>query len=260
MDTRTAIITGAYGAIGKAIALGIAEAGYEVIMSGRNPGLLKQAADEVRKITGNNNIIEATSDLSLKENIVDFAQKVKSPVHILINNACTAPRQRTENKNGIEMQWAVNVMAYFHMMNDFFPHLSEANGSRIINVASYWAGGLDLKDPEFRIRRYNNDAAYRQSKQVDRMLTAHFSEKYQKYNITVNTCHPGDVKSKLSNSLGFGGSETPSQGADTPVWLALSAEVKGITGKYFEHLQPAYCSFMKNKDEVNRLFELCSKY
>ena len=63
MDIRTAIITGAYGAIGKAIALGIAEAGHKVIMSGRNPGLLKQAADEVRQKTRNNNIIEATTDL-----------------------------------------------------------------------------------------------------------------------------------------------------------------------------------------------------
>ena len=149
MDTRTAIITGAYGAIGKAIALGIAEAGYEVIMSGRNPGLLKQAADEVRKITGNNNIIEATTDLSLKENIVDFAQKVKSPVHILINNACTAPRQRTENKNGIEVQWAVNVMAYFHMMNDFLPHTSFINKINSLKnyvdlLYNYWKVGKQV--------------------------------------------------------------------------------------------------------------------
>ncbi len=49
----------------------------------------------------------------------------------------------------------------------------------VVVVASYWAGGLDLDDPEFRRRRYNNDQAYRQSKQADCMLTVAFARRLQ---------------------------------------------------------------------------------
>jgi NAD(P)-dependent dehydrogenase (short-subunit alcohol dehydrogenase family) len=95
----------------------------------------------------------------------------------------------------------------------------------VVNVASYWAGGLQLNDLEFRFRRYDNDTAYRQSKQADRMLTRAFATHFANRNVTVNSCHPGDVRSKLSGVLGFGGYETPVQGAATPLYLATSPDV-----------------------------------
>jgi len=258
---KTAIVTGAYGAIGRAIATGIAKTlEYKVIMIGRDQAMLRNAAADVRKQSGNPEIIEGLLDLSLKKNIEDFAQTISEPVHILVNNASTTPRQRLENEEGIEMQWAVNVLAYYHMIQAFTPHLAGVAGARIVNVASYWAGGMDLNDPEFKRRRYHNDTAYRQSKQADRMLTLSFAELLKDKNITVNACHPGDVNSKLSNNLGYGGHETPEQGADTPVWLALSQEVDGVTGKYFEHRHETFCGFMDDRKNVNRLFDLCGSY
>ena len=92
------------------------------------------------------------------------------------------------------------------------------------------------------------------------MLTVAFATKLAPSNITVNVCHPGDVNSVLSNSMGFGGHETPDQGADTPVWLATCPEVEGITGKYFEHRKPQLCSFCMDLDEIERLIEICRKY
>jgi NAD(P)-dependent dehydrogenase (short-subunit alcohol dehydrogenase family) len=91
-----------------------------------------------------------------------------------------------------------------------------------VNVASYWAGGLDLGDLEFKRRPYDNDQAYRQSKQADRMLSVAFAERLREHRVWVNACHPGDVRSRLSANLGFGGHETPEQGAATPVWLATA--------------------------------------
>jgi NAD(P)-dependent dehydrogenase (short-subunit alcohol dehydrogenase family) len=52
------------------------------------------------------------------------------------------------------------------------------------------------------------------------MLTVAFATRLQPYGVKVNACHPGDVNSRLSNDLGFGGQTTPDKGADTPVWLA----------------------------------------
>jgi NAD(P)-dependent dehydrogenase (short-subunit alcohol dehydrogenase family) len=258
---KTAVVTGAYGAIGRAIATGIAKTNeYKVIMIGRDPTMLRNAAADVRKQSGNPEIVEGLLDLSTKRNIEDFAQTISEPVHILVNNASTTPRQRLETEEGVEMQWAVNVLAYFCMIQALTPHLASAAGARIVNVASYWAGDLDLSDPEFKRRRYHNDTAYRQSKQADRMLTLAFAELLRDKNITVNACHPGDVNSKLSNNLGYGGHETPEQGADTPVWLALSQELDGITGKYFEHRRETSCRFMSDQANVRELFDICGRY
>jgi len=109
-------------------------------------------------------------------------------------------------------------------------------------------------------RRNDTDTAYRQSKQADRMLSVAFAGRLAEYQVTVNSCHPGDVNSALSNSMGFGGHETPDQGADTPVWLATSPDVEGITGKYYEHRKQVACGFSKDIGKVEELFKICRNY
>jgi NAD(P)-dependent dehydrogenase (short-subunit alcohol dehydrogenase family) len=165
-----------------------------------------------------------------------------------------------ENKNGIELQFATNVLGYFWMIKAFTEKLIQSAPSRIINVASYWAGGLDIDDLEFRKRYYNNDTAYRQSKQANRMLTMAFAERLEKYRVSVVSCHPGDVNSNLSNDLGFGGHETPDQGARTPVWLSTQPFHELKTGKYYEHMRMADCQFSRNKNSINQLYEICESY
>ena len=132
--------------------------------------------------------------------------------------------------------------------------------ARIVNVASYWAGGLDLNDVESKKGVYNNDDVYKNSKQANRMLTKAFAEELKDKNISVLACHPGDVRSKLSTDLGHGGWESPEQGADTPVWCAIAEELKGVTGKYYEHKSERKCRFSEDKNSVNKLYEICEGY
>jgi NAD(P)-dependent dehydrogenase (short-subunit alcohol dehydrogenase family) len=181
-------------------------------------------------------------------------------LHILINNAAASPPQRQITPEGIELQFATNVLGYFWMTVYFSDILSKSFPARIVNVASYWAGNLDITDLEFTKRAYHNHDAYRQSKQANRMLTPVFSQIYQNKGITVNACHPGDVNSALSNSLGFGGSQSPDEGAKTPVWLATSPDVNDISGKYFEDCKEVHCSFSTNLDLAKELFEICENY
>lgn len=256
---RVFIITGAYGSIGKAIARNIAnDLNNKVVLVGRNKESLEDAQKEIIQSTSNQEIQFEVVDLSRQESVKTLAERWKGPLHVLINNASTTPRQRTETPEGIEAQWATNVLGYFWMMKYMSKFMKESEDARIVNVASYWAGGLDLADPEFKNRHYNNDTAYRQSKQADRMLSVAFAEKLNPYGITVNAAHPGDVRSKLSTNLGYGGFETPDQGAETPVWLATSEDVKGLTGKYFEHLREENCRFSNDKKAVSDLVELCN--
>jgi NAD(P)-dependent dehydrogenase (short-subunit alcohol dehydrogenase family) len=130
----------------------------------------------------------------------------------------------------------------------------------VVNVASYYAGDLDLDDLEFRRRPYDNRRAYRQSKQANRMLTVAFARRLAGDGVAVNACHPGDVNSRLSNDLGFGGHESPDRGAETPVWLATTPAGQENSGKYFEHRRESRCRFGSDLEAVERLYEICLGY
>jgi len=258
---KTALITGATGTIGKAVALKIAGMqNYRIVIIARDELKAENTVRTIREETGNPHVSYLLADLSRQPEIRRIADEFRSPVHLLINLAGTTPRQRQETPESIEMQWAVNVLGYFRMIRYFLPQLREGAPSRIVNVVSYWAGNLDLNDPEFKTRSYDNDTAYRQSKQAERMLTVAFAKRLEEHNITVNACHPGDVHSNLSHDLGFGGHETPEQGAATPVWVATAPELAGVTGKYFEHLREKHCPFSGNREAIEQLYLLCSGY
>jgi retinol dehydrogenase 12 len=66
--------------------------------------------------------------------------------------------------------------------------------------------------------------------------------------------------SELSNNLGFGGSQAPNQGAETPVWLATNEIGGKVTGKYIEHMREAKCRFSSKKLEINKLFNKCLSF
>jgi NAD(P)-dependent dehydrogenase (short-subunit alcohol dehydrogenase family) len=253
-------VTGGTGAIGKAISRQLAAKSYVVVLCTRNEAKSKQTVQELRQVTGNPRISYELVDLARLKSIQELRNRWSGGLDILINNAGTTPKTRNETPEGIELQFATNVLGYFWMIRVFQDLLIESAPSRIVNVASYWAGGLDLNDLEFKRRPYSNGAAYRQSKQADRMLTAAFADRLQPYDVTVNACHPGDVNSTLSNNLGFGGHQTPDQGAETPVWLATSPEVEGVTCKYFEHKKQVHCPYVEDREAAETLFKICAQY
>ncbi len=257
----TAIVTGPTGAIGKAIARQLAaKPGFEVVLAVRNSQKAEKAVAEIKKATGNEGVRYELVDVSRRASVEAFAAGWVGPLHVLVNNAAATPRRREETPEGIELQFATNVLGYFWMVRAFSEVLGASAPSRVVNVASYWAGGLDLDDLEFKKRGYNNDAAYRQSKQANRMLTVALAERLGPRGISVNACHPGDVNSALSNDLGFGGHESPDEGAATPVWLATEPVGMEESGKYFEHRQQCVCRFVEDVDGVEALYAACAAY
>lgn len=257
---KNAIVTGATGAIGGAIALGIAAQGFNLTIVARDQTKAQHRVMEIQRATGNSRVDFVLADLSRRKEILDLAGKWQKPLNILVNNAAVTPRNRLETPEGIELQFATNVLGYFWMTQAFRSHLAAAGQSRVVDVASYWAGGLDLNDLEFTRRRYTNGAAYRQSKQANRMLVVAWAAALTKDGISINACHPGDVNSTLSNNLGFGGSQTPTQGAETPLFLATDPIGLQASGKYFEHKRAIRCRFGEDFKTVRALFDLCNSY
>jgi NAD(P)-dependent dehydrogenase (short-subunit alcohol dehydrogenase family) len=258
MGGRVALVTGATGAIGGAIAEGLAREGLRVVIASRDHKRGRDRAAHIARATGNANLTAVTVDLADRESVRSLVDAWTGDLHVLVNNAADTPRERSLTAAGIEVQWATNVLAYLWMMEGFAPVLEQSKPARIVNVASYWAGGLDLDDPQFERRPYDNDTAYRQSKQADRMLSKAMASRLPA-GITVNACHPGDVPSRLARSLGFDGHQSAEEAAATPLLLATSSELESVSGRYFEHGKETPCRFSTNTAAVDALYRECKR-
>lgn len=262
-DTQKTVvlITGATGVIGNAIARALAATpGYALVLVARDRDRAAKAVDAIHRESGNEDVGFLIADLSRRHCIQALADDWQGPLHVLVNDAGVAPRRRETTPEGIELTFATNVLAYLWMAQAFAPHLERSAPARIVNVASYWAGELDLDDLEFESRPFDNHTAYRQSKQANRMLTVALADALAGRGISVNACHPGDPASTLSRNLGFSGSQSGEDAARTPVMLARGELGAGVSGRYFEHGREARCRFGEDSDGVKRLYTICCGY
>src|SRR5262249_55791749 len=101
----------------------------------------------------------------------DEVRKKHKTLDVLVNNAGAWWADRRESKDGIELQWATNVVGPHQLTLLLLPLLEASGHGRIVNVASTAAGGLDLDDPEYKKRPYSGLKAYSATKQANRMLT-----------------------------------------------------------------------------------------
>ena len=231
-----------------------------MVLACRDEEKVKAAVREIVEATGNRKVRSELVDVSRRASIEALAARWSGPLHVLVNNAAITPKRRQETPEGIDLQFATNVLGYFWMIEAFTPILRECAPARIVNVASAWSGELDLADLEFTRRPYSNQKVYRQSKQAGRMLTVAFAERLHPLGITVNACHPAEVSSPLSRNLGFALSQSPDEGARTPVWLATAPTGGQETGKYFERCREVRCRFATDRAAIEALVEACRRY
>ena len=253
MRGKTCVITGANTGIGKAAATVLAALGAHIVMVCRNRERGEAARVEIERAAqkgGAGGGAELRiADLSVQAEVRTVAQSILDAhprVDVLINNAGVALKQREVTVDGIERTFAVNYLAYFMLSNLLLPSLLGAAPSRIINVASaaHEGGKLDFGNLQGE-RSYRNVPMYAASKLEDVMFTYALARRLDGKGITVNSLHPGVVATEIwrqvpiLNMLSSWFMLSPEKGARTTVYLAASAEVAGVTGKYFAKCEPA---------------------
>jgi retinol dehydrogenase 14 len=195
-------------------------------------------------------------DLSSQASIRSAASEILAAhqrLHVLINNAGVLLRTREVSVDGIEMQFAVNHLAYFLLTNLLLDGLKAGAPSRIVNVSSgaHQGGRIDFDDLQSQ-RRYDPIRVYSMTKLANLLFTHELALRLEGTGVTVNAVHPGVIATRLlANYLdlpvvggvvssAFGGK--PERGAETPIHLAASPEVAGITGGYFVNRQESRSS------------------
>jgi retinol dehydrogenase-12 len=219
------LVTGSSDGIGKETAVLLAREGARVIVHGRTGA---RAAEAAQGIAGAESWI---CDFASLDSVRSAAAKLPPGIDVLINNAGVYLQARQLTKDGYEATFQINHLAPFLLTNLLLPSMSE--GSRIVNVSSQVHSGAEIAwDDLMGERGYSGYGAYGQSKLANLLFTRELARRQKK--ATVNALHPGVIGTKLLRG-GFGamGGGSLAQGAETPVYLALSKEVEGVTGKYF---------------------------
>lgn len=263
MRGKTCVITGANTGIGKAAAAALAALGAYVVMVCRNRERGEAARAEIERAARKGGAGGGTelriADLSVQADIRTVAKAIIDAhprVDVLINNAGVALKQREVTIDGIERTFAVNYLAYFMLSNLLLPALLAATPSRIINVASgaHAGGRLDFANLQGE-RLYRNYAMYAASKLEDVMFTYALARRLDGKGISVNSLHPGVVATEIWRQvpildlLSRWFMLSPEKGARTTVYLAASAEVADVTGKYFVKCEPAKTTLL-SRDEA----------
>jgi retinol dehydrogenase-12/retinol dehydrogenase-13 len=270
LEGKRVIITGPTSGIGKEIAMGLGARGAELVLACRDMQAGHETAGEITQRTGAKAIGVMHLDASSQSSIREFARGYRERyprLDILVNNAGLNRSTRQTRADGIELTFATNVLGYFLLTRELF-HLLEASApARIVNVASTFAGELDLDDLQFERRPYEGSKAYAQSKACNRLFTWELARRLQGSRVTANAMAPGlvpdtglyrDSPEAVRAMLKRRGGRTPAQGADTAVWLAASPQVEGSTDKFFQDREEIPCEFRNVGDEA-RLWSICEK-
>ena len=105
------------GTIGEAIARRIAQdLKYEVILVCRNAAKAERACSNISSVNGNTRVRYEVVDLSRRSSIQSLGERWLGPLHVLVNNAADTPRDRQMTTDGLEVQFATNIMGYFWMI------------------------------------------------------------------------------------------------------------------------------------------------
>ncbi|MDX2129407.1 MAG: SDR family NAD(P)-dependent oxidoreductase [Chloroherpetonaceae bacterium] len=248
------IVTGANSGIGFETAKALAKDERTLFLICRTEEKANIAAEKIKAaLQGelNADILGFACDFSSQKQIRALAEKIKSKaesVSILVNNAGAIFPNRELTEDGLEKTFAVNHLGYFLLTLLLERELKQLERSRVVSVASEASrvGVLEFEDLSLE-KSFSSIRAYGQSKLMNILFAFALARKWKENGVTSTVMHPGGVNTGFGEGdFGLVGSlfklakpffRTPEKGAETVIWLAKSAEVEGISGKYFQDLK-----------------------
>jgi len=248
MTRPVILVTGSTDGIGKATAIELASQGAEVILHGRKVGKGHTVQRELEEKTGGEKPDLVIADFSDWDQILHMALDISerySRLDVLINNAGTYEKVRRVTADGVEMTFAVNYLAPFLLTHSLLPLLKKSAPSRIISVASSAHEDVDRFDWDNLQGEHAYDAwnVYALSKFADITFTYTLARNTEGTGVTANCLHPGVVNTKMLRSAFPKMSGIPPEhGALTSVHLAVSPDVAGVSGQYFDNGRPVRSS------------------
>jgi NAD(P)-dependent dehydrogenase (short-subunit alcohol dehydrogenase family) len=166
---KLAVITCSTSGIGFEIALALARAGADVIVTGRQPAEGHEALARIRPVAPQALVRFEKLELASLASVTDFANRLMQagrPVDLLINNANTLVLQnRQQTGEGFELHLATNFLGHFALTSRLLPLLRAGKQAKVVQLTSTGRhhGEIHLNDLQLQ-SEYSPLKAYSQSK------------------------------------------------------------------------------------------------
>jgi NAD(P)-dependent dehydrogenase (short-subunit alcohol dehydrogenase family) len=243
---RIALVTGASAGIGLYTALGLARAGFRVVMAGRDGARLERARRTVAERSGSALVVGELADFANLAAVRGLAERVLAThdrLDLLVNNAgLIAPRFQL-SVDGYELTIAVNHLAPLLLTNLLLDRLRALAPARIVTVASQAHRGAQLDLAGLAGREdWSPLKAYGRSKLCNILFTRALARRLDGSGVVAACLHPGVVATAIGDRAGgiagFGWRlvkpflTTPENGAATSLFLATTPDPTPFHGAY----------------------------
>jgi NAD(P)-dependent dehydrogenase (short-subunit alcohol dehydrogenase family) len=190
---KVAVVVGGTSGIGRAIALGLAEAGADVIPTSRRPEQVKTTVREIQERGKRSlEIVSDVTDKSSLQKVLDVCVETFGKVDILVNSAGKTKRAPTVDFS--DQDWddiiETNLTGTLRACQVFGRHMLERGYGRIINIAS-----LSSFVALYEV------AAYAASKAAVASLTKSLAIEWATRGVNVNAIAPGVFRTALNEKL-----------------------------------------------------------
>ncbi len=265
MKGKIYLITGGSDGIGYAASRELARMGARVVILGRNFAKTEAAVQQIIADTGNPAVEHPLADLSSQCEVRCVAAEAMALVphrDLLLNNVGAIFLSDRRSADGIEMTFALNHLSYFLLTRLLLEHPRKAPRARIINISSCAHESPGKFRLEYLPKPSGNGGypAYKLSKLCNILFTYELARRLEGENIMANALHPGQARTNIARNNGLLGRVVnrfigvcgiaPEKGAETPVYLAVSPEVEGVTVKYFVDCRPVPSSSISYDPEL----------
>ncbi|MFN8433170.1 MAG: SDR family oxidoreductase [Anaerolineales bacterium] len=255
MKDKIILITGATSGIGFQTALALAKMGAQVIVTGRSKTSAEEAVTKLKDASGNLRVDFLLADLSAQKNVRALAEQFKARherLDVLINNAGLAASKKELTEDGLESDFAMNVVAPFLLTHLLMGSLKKSSSPRVVTLM----GGdvpatLDMDNLQSE-KSFDGLNTYSQTKLAMMALMYEFAQREK--GVTINVCYPGQASTNMTRSVTpemlpramrwmfpifklavrEDGGKSATKASRSSVYLASSSEVEGVTGKYFD--------------------------
>jgi NAD(P)-dependent dehydrogenase (short-subunit alcohol dehydrogenase family) len=268
IDGQVAIVTGANSGIGYEAAKELARRGAKVILACRSMDKAKKACDEINRATNGTRAVPKELDVSDMDSVRRFAAEIlkeETRLDILVNNAGVAGLRKNILDNGLEYQIAANHFGPFLLTNLLMGLMIKTGKARIIAVSSVahtWTKTLDLDNLNAE-KFWEPKLLYARTKLCNILFTKELARRLKAAGhtgIVANAVNPGGVRTAIFrharkafkymvmvSQIYF---KTPWEGAQPTIDLAVSEEVEGISGQYWENCKISRPSELAENEQL----------